>query len=111
METASPPVSPKVVASTLMIQNVRVTSGTLLSTHSLAPCALPAGPLLFISMGRCSRTFSLQIKNHDEVHASSSRTGYSRRGCPTVRTMLFRLRPRDAIVKMWSDFVFDAVFD
>ncbi|MGY3404905.1 hypothetical protein ACVWZV_001018 [Bradyrhizobium sp. GM5.1] len=32
MDTASPPVSPSVVASTLMIQKITVTSGTLLST-------------------------------------------------------------------------------
>jgi hypothetical protein len=35
IETASPPVSPSVVARTLMTQNVRVTSGTLLSTTSV----------------------------------------------------------------------------
>jgi hypothetical protein len=33
IETASPPVSSRVVAAILMIQNIRVTSGTLLSTE------------------------------------------------------------------------------
>src|SRR5512146_2156802 len=36
MVTASPPVSPKVVAAILMTQNPRVTAGSLLSTSSLA---------------------------------------------------------------------------
>jgi hypothetical protein len=34
METASPPVSPSVVAAILMIQKMRVTSGTLLAPAS-----------------------------------------------------------------------------
>src|SRR5580700_5140391 len=34
MVTESPPVSPRVVAAILMIQKVKVTSGTLLSTRS-----------------------------------------------------------------------------
>src|SRR5690242_7569049 len=34
MESASPPVSPKVVAAILMIQKIKVTSGTLLKAFS-----------------------------------------------------------------------------
>jgi hypothetical protein len=36
VETASPPVSPRVVAAILMIRKVRVTSGTLLVVEGIA---------------------------------------------------------------------------
>src|SRR5258708_27833902 len=45
METASPPVSPSVVAAILMIQNDRVRAGTLLRPDSLWSC-MPAQLLI-----------------------------------------------------------------
>jgi hypothetical protein len=42
METASPPVSPSVVARILMSQKPRVTSGTLLSPAAMVPCTSAA---------------------------------------------------------------------
>src|SRR5258708_20826487 len=62
METASPPVSPSVVAAILMIQNDRVRAGTLLRPDSLWSC-MPAqllidghharGPAPFLIRGGC----------------------------------------------------------
>jgi hypothetical protein len=42
MDTASPPVSPKVVATTLTIQNIKVTAGTLLSRADVAESVFAA---------------------------------------------------------------------
>src|SRR5258708_28108282 len=62
METASPPVSPSVVAAIMMIQNARVRAGSLLRPDSLWSC-MPAqllidghharGPAPFLIRGGC----------------------------------------------------------
>ncbi len=49
IETASPPVSPSVVAAILMIQNNKVTSGTLLSTFVWSQLTLPGRKRIHLS--------------------------------------------------------------
>jgi len=59
METASPPVSPRVVATTFTIQNVRVTSGTLLRTTAVVADEAGAGALDSLTPDPSAWTFGL----------------------------------------------------
>ena len=58
--TVSPPVSPRVVAAILMIQNTSVTSGTLLTVASIALAFVIPPPLTlkkFRAQNRARRSF------------------------------------------------------
>src|SRR5438067_4088352 len=60
MESASPPVSPTVVAQILIIQNARVTSGTLLSRSILcSPVRIVDSPSPKINERQINRTRAL----------------------------------------------------
>ena len=67
METASPPVSPKVVATILMIQKPRVTWGTLLSI-SLVDLVMGEG-----SITKFPNLPSVQIKGRGVSHGGLKR--------------------------------------